>query len=134
MTVLWWMLMAGCAEQPMEEHAPASLEERVGWEAASGWVGAQRRAVPVARPAEGDGVVVNRAGHPVGVSTVQGVTRAVNAVCPHLGGVLAWNDAEGSWDCPLHASRFTAAGLRIEGPAVCDLQRLPRVPGEVAAG
>ena len=107
---------------------------RVGWEAASGWVGAQRRAVPVARPAEGDGVVVNRAGHPVGVSTVQGVTRAVNAVCPHLGGVLAWNDAEGSWDCPLHASRFTAAGLRIEGPAVCDLQRLPRVPGEVAAG
>lgn len=34
MTVLWWMLMAGCAEQPMEEHAPASLEARVGWEAA----------------------------------------------------------------------------------------------------
>ena len=74
--------------------------------------------------------MASRAGHPVGISTVDGVTRAVSAVCPHLGGVLRWNDAERSWDCPLHASRFTANGQRIEGPALCDLTRLPRVPDE----
>ena len=107
---------------------------RIGWEAASGWLGAQAVPAPVGQPGEGEGVVASRGGHPVGVSTVDGVTRAVSAVCPHLGGVLRWNDAELSWDCPLHASRFTAQGSRIEGPALCDLARLPRVPGEELEG
>lgn len=97
---------------------------RIGWEAASRWLGAQRVPMPVAQPPEGQGVVGNRHGQPVGVSTVGGVTRAVGVVCPHLGGVLSWNDAECTWDCPLHASRFTAAGERIEGPALHDLPRL----------
>jgi hypothetical protein len=38
-------------------------------------------------------------------------------ICTHLGGVLSWNSAEESWDCPLHGSRFTADGDVIEGPA-----------------
>jgi len=103
---------------------------RVGWEAASGWIGAQATSTPIRRPADGEGVVASRGGHPVGISTVDGRTRAVSAICPHLGGVLRWNDADLSWDCPLHASRFTAEGCRIEGPALGDLARLPRVPGE----
>ncbi len=98
----------------------------VGREAASGWIGAQRRPAPVPRPAEGEGVVVSQGGRPVGVATVDGRTRAVSAVCPHLGGVLRWNDAECTWDCPLHASRFTADGARLEGPAVRDLARVAR--------
>lgn len=88
---------------------------------ASGWVDAERRSTPVPQPAEGEGVVANRAGVPAAISTVDGVTRAVSAVCPHLGGVLTWNDAECTWDCPLHASRFAADGTRIEGPALRDL-------------
>jgi Rieske Fe-S protein len=103
---------------------------RVGWEAASGWIGAQTVPTPVRRPAEGEGVVASRAGQPVGISTVDGRTCAISAVCTHLGGVLRWNDADLTWDCPLHASRFTADGCRIEGPALRDLARLPRVPGE----
>ena len=69
-------------------------------------------------------MLANRGGLPVGVSTVDGVTRAVSAVCTHLGGVLAWNDAECTWDCPLHASRFAPDGTRIEGPALEDLTPL----------
>ena len=37
--------------------------------------------------------------------------------CTHLGGVLQRNDAEGTWDCPLHGSRFAPDGAVIEGPA-----------------
>lgn len=39
-------------------------------------------------------------------------------ICSHLGGVLCWNDAEETWDCPLHGSRFEPGGDVIEGPAV----------------
>lgn len=46
-------------------------------------------------------------------------------VCPHLGGVVRWNDAEESWDCPLHGSRFDRGGEVLDGPAVSDLRRLP---------
>lgn len=99
---------------------------RVGWEAAAGWVGAQRTPVPVPQPEEGSGVVANRGGHPVAISTVEGATRAISAVCTHMGGVLSWNDAECTWDCPLHASRFAPDGTRIEGPATRDLTRLDR--------
>ena len=99
---------------------------RVGWEAAAGWGGAQRMHIPAARPEEGQAVVANRGGRPVGISTVGGTTRAVSIVCTHLGGVLSWNDAECTWDCPLHASRFAPDGTRIEGPALRDLTALPR--------
>ena len=42
--------------------------------------------------------------------------------CTHLGGVLSWNDAEESWDCPLHGSRFGPDGAVLEGPATCPLR------------
>jgi glycine/D-amino acid oxidase-like deaminating enzyme/nitrite reductase/ring-hydroxylating ferredoxin subunit len=45
----------------------------------------------------------------------------VSAVCPHLGGIVRWNDQEQTWDCPCHASRFDKAGKVIHGPANTNL-------------
>lgn len=122
-----WMIALGTRLTMPADIAKGAVEgAKVGAAALSGWAKAEATAVPVAQPAEGQGVVANRAGRPVGVSTVDGVTRAVSAVCPHLGGVLDWNDADCTWDCPLHASRFAPDGTRIEGPALDDLRPLPR--------
>ncbi len=78
------------------------------------------------RPDEGVGRVTRRGIRPVGVSTVDGVTTTVSAVCPHLYGILSWNDAERSWDCPLHGSRFSHDGRVLEGPATCPLDVIER--------
>jgi hypothetical protein len=44
--------------------------------------------------------------------------KGLTKVCTHLGGIVRWNDAERSWDCPLHGSRFDEDGPVLEGPAV----------------
>ena len=75
-----------------------------------------------AAPVEGEGRVEGTPLRPNAVSTVDGITCALSAVCTHLGGIVAWNDAERSWDCPLHGSRFAADGTLIEGPATSDLE------------
>lgn len=51
-----------------------------------------------------------------------GVVHRCSAVCPHLKGVVRWNDLEKTWDCPCHGSRFSAEGKVIMGPAVSDLE------------
>ncbi|GAA4026989.1 FAD-dependent oxidoreductase [Arthrobacter methylotrophus] len=75
-------------------------------------------------PAEGTGVTGLFHGKPAAVCTVDGVVCRVSAECAHLGGILRWNDAEKSWDCPLHGSRFSAAGKLLEGPATHNLFKL----------
>ena len=74
------------------------------------------------RPAEGTGAVGREGLVPTGTSTVDGQTCKVVAICTHVGGTLKWNDAEKSWDCPLHGSRFTPDGQVLEGPATRPLR------------
>ncbi len=109
----------------------AVLGAEVGAHLVAGWVQGELTALPSEPPAEGAGIVGRSDGAPVAVSTVDGRTCAVSAVCTHLGGVLRWNDAERSWDCPLHGSRFAPDGALLEGPAVSDLAPRPS-PGAAA--
>ena len=88
----------------------------VGLAMVSGWMRAQLPANGTA-PREGAGQVRRRGLRPVATCTVDGKTTSVSAVCPHLFGVVQWNDAERTWDCPLHGSRFTHDGKVLEGPA-----------------
>lgn len=50
-----------------------------------------------------------------------GAVHVRSAVCPHLGCHVRWNDAERSWDCPCHGSRFDVDGGVLNGPATKDL-------------
>ncbi|MGI5970942.1 MAG: FAD-dependent oxidoreductase [Oscillospiraceae bacterium] len=44
----------------------------------------------------------------------------VSKRCTHLGCSLKWNEAERSWDCPCHGSRFDERGKLIDNPAMRD--------------
>jgi Rieske Fe-S protein len=46
------------------------------------------------------------------------------AVCPHLGAILQWNEAEKTFDCPAHGSRFTTSGKVVNGPAISNLKKI----------
>ncbi|MBS0207992.1 MAG: FAD-dependent oxidoreductase [Planctomycetes bacterium] len=49
----------------------------------------------------------------------------LSATCPHLKCVVAWNDAEQTWDCPCHGSRFDPRGHVLNGPANVNLAPWP---------
>ena len=120
----WW------AEQLASKRlGPADVGELVrinlgvGLSVATGAARALGRRVP-RTPPEGTGVLGREGGVPTGrATTAEGETCAVVGICTHLGGVLKWNDAERSWDCPLHGSRFAPDGQVLEGPASKPLRR-----------
>ncbi len=91
----------------------ANLE--VGFHLTKGWV------TPIARtgrsaPSDG-GVVGGPPWHLQARCVIDGVAHRISPVCPHLGGIVNWNDASKAWECPLHGSRFAPDGTLLEGPA-----------------
>ena len=73
--------------------------------------------------AKGEGGVFNpTASKPLAVyKDEDGGVHKFSALCPHLKGVVCWNKAEKSWDCPVHGSRFSKEGIQVMGPAKAGL-------------
>lgn len=115
----WARTLGTRISKPASGLRSAQANLAVGAAAVQGWAQAELHPLSAddRRPTDGQGVVGQIAGRPVAVSTVEGRTCAVSAVCTHLGGILRFNDLERSWDCPLHGSRFAADGSVLEGPA-----------------
>jgi glycine/D-amino acid oxidase-like deaminating enzyme len=91
----------------------ANLE--VGFHMTKGWL------MPIARlrssaPSHG-GVVTGLPWHLQAQCAIDGVRHQVSPVCPHLGGIVNFNDVTEAWECPLHGSRFAPDGTLLEGPA-----------------
>jgi glycine/D-amino acid oxidase-like deaminating enzyme/nitrite reductase/ring-hydroxylating ferredoxin subunit len=68
--------------------------------------------------ARGEGAVIRRGLTKVAIyRDTHGALHEFSAICPHLGCIVHWNDAEKTWDCPCHGSRFDRNGRVVCGPA-----------------
>jgi glycine/D-amino acid oxidase-like deaminating enzyme/nitrite reductase/ring-hydroxylating ferredoxin subunit len=80
------------------------------------------RAVP-----RGAGRVIDLDGKPTAVYRApDGSTTKLSAVCTHMACNVEWNEAEKTWDCPCHGSRFRIDGKAIAGPAESPLSAAGR--------
>jgi len=75
-------------------------------------------------PAGGGAVISNGRRQLAAYRDEKGQLQAVSARCTHMGCIVSWNDADATWDCPCHGSRFGVDGEVLEGPAV---KALPEV-------
>lgn len=77
----------------------------------------------------GSGAVVRRGLKKIAVYCDDlGQLHETSAVCPHLEGIVAWNDSEKTWDCPCHGSRFDRFGKVVNGPAITNLSPAEEPP------
>ncbi|MGI9088050.1 MAG: FAD-dependent oxidoreductase [Chthoniobacterales bacterium] len=68
--------------------------------------------------ARGEGKILKLGGKKVAVYRDEnGRVKKLSPVCPHMGCVVRWNQAETTWDCPCHGSRFGPKGKVLAGPA-----------------
>ncbi len=87
----------------------------------AGTAGRSLREVP-----RGEGRVVTLDGSPAAAyRSPDGSTTVRSAICSHMGCLVGWNQAERTWDCPCHGSRFKPNGDVISGPAEAPLGKLP---------
>ncbi len=72
---------------------------------------------------EGEGKILNIKGKKVAACKDEnGKVYVLSTPCTHMGCQVNWNNAEMTWDCPCHGSRFNYDGKVIHGPALMDLK------------
>jgi nucleotide-binding universal stress UspA family protein/nitrite reductase/ring-hydroxylating ferredoxin subunit len=68
--------------------------------------------------APGHGGVVDVDGKKLAVYIeTDGTVYSLSPRCAHMGCTVDWNDADKTWDCPCHGSRYRFDGAVIHGPA-----------------
>ena len=76
----------------------------------------------LSRLAPGEGAIIEKGKEKVAAyRDPQGALYTLNPSCRHMGCTVSWNDAEKTWDCPCHGSRYNARGEVILSPAVYGL-------------
>lgn len=69
--------------------------------------------------------IISLEGNKIGVyKDEKGQLHLVDTTCRHMGCEVQWNNAERSWDCPCHGSRYDIDGNVIEGPALKPLRNI----------
>jgi glycine/D-amino acid oxidase-like deaminating enzyme/nitrite reductase/ring-hydroxylating ferredoxin subunit len=75
--------------------------------------------------APGEGKIVKYEGEKIALyKDEDGKIYGISPTCNHMGCSINWNNAEKSWDCPCHGSRFNMYGEMLNGPAVRDQHRI----------
>ena len=75
--------------------------------------------------APGEAKVAHFEGHKLAIyKDENGQVYALNSACTHIKCEVAWNNAEKTWDCPCHGSRFSYTGEMVTAPARKDLERI----------
>ena len=93
------------------------------------FTGGEAVAVDAIQP--GDGAVIGRGRGKVAVyRDGNGAIHQCSAICPHMYGIVRWNDTEKTWDCPCHGSRFDPYGKVVNGPAITGLSPVSRGPAK----
>jgi glycine/D-amino acid oxidase-like deaminating enzyme/nitrite reductase/ring-hydroxylating ferredoxin subunit len=119
-----WSSLYGLDRQHLAASAKSFLTEntRVAAEELKGALRSRAvKSVEEIGPGQATIVSVNGSDHAVSRDS-SGHLHAVSPTCTHMGCTVAWNEAESTWDCPCHGSRFAVDGRVLHGPALHPLK------------
>jgi Rieske Fe-S protein len=84
--------------------------------------GPQETSLRAVKP--GEGRIIELEGETIAAfRSPRGRLTLLSPTCTHIGCRVGWNEAESTWDCPCHGSRFTPTGAVLAGPAESPLER-----------